>query len=137
VIKERAGVLSHDASSDFGVSHGKSMFLNKITSAIVVPLLHEKEVIGALWLDSEQMASFKPKDLELITAVGNQVAMLVSNTVLALKVEQEIVTRKRFSRLLSPNVAEQVVSGQLDIKKGGLAVPEATVFNSDLPGSPA
>lgn len=134
VIKEQAGVLSHDASSDFGVSQGKSMFLNKITSAIVVPLLHERDVIGALWLDSERMGAFKAKDLELITAVGNQVAMLVSNTVLALKVEQEIVTRKRFSRLLSPNVAEQVVSGQLDIKKGGVAVPEATVFNSDLRG---
>lgn len=134
VIKERAGVMSHDASSDFGVSQGKSMFLNKITSAIVVPLLHDKDVVGALWLDSEKMGAFKAKDLELITAVGNQVAMLVSNTVLALKVEQEIVTRKRFSRLLSPNVAEQVVSGQLDIKKGGMTIPEATVFNSDLRG---
>ena len=134
VMKERAGVLTHDASSDFAVSEGKSMFLNRISSAIVVPLLHDTEVIGALWLDSETIASFKPKDLELITAVGNQVAMLVSNTLLALKVEKEIMTRDRFSRLLSPNVAEQVISGKLDIKKGGIQVPEATVFNSDLRG---
>ena len=115
-------------------SGGKSMFLNRITSAIVVPLLHDKDVIGALWLDSEKLASFKPKDLELLTAVGNQVAMLISNTLLALKVEQEIMTRDRFSRLLSPNVAEQVISGKLDIKKGGIQVPIATVFNSDLRG---
>jgi adenylate cyclase len=134
VMKERAGVLTHDASSDFAASEGKSMFLNRISSAIVVPLLHNREVIGALWLDAETVASFKPKDLELITAVGNQVAMLVSNTVLALKVEKEIMTRERFSRLLSPNVAEQVISGQLDVKKGGIQVPEATVFNSDLRG---
>ncbi len=134
VMKERAGVLSHDASSDFAASEGKSMFLNRISSAIVVPLLNEGDVIGALWLDSETIASFKPKDLELITAVGNQVAMLVSNTLLALKVEKEIMTRDRFSRLLSPNVAEQVISGKLDIKKGGIQVPHATVFNSDLRG---
>jgi adenylate cyclase len=134
VIKERAGVMSHDAGSDFGASGGKSMFLNRISSAIVVPLLHDKEVIGALWLDSERLASFKAKDLELLTAVGNQVAMLISNTLLALKVQQEIVTRDRFSRLLSPNVAEQVISGKLDIKKGGIRVPVATVFNSDLRG---
>ena len=134
VMKERAGVLTHDASSDFAASEGKSMFLNRISSAIVVPLLHDKDVIGALWLDSETIASFKAKDLELITAVGNQVAMLVSNTLLALKVEKEIMTRDRFSRLLSPNVAEQVISGQLDIKKGGILVPQATVFNSDLRG---
>ena len=131
VTRERAGVMTHDAGSDFG---GKSMFLNRITSAIVVPLLHEKEVIGALWLDSERLASFKPKDLELLTAVGNQVAMLISNTLLGLKVQQEIMTRDRFSRLLSPNVAEQVISGKLDIKKGGIQVPMATVFNSDLRG---
>lgn len=134
VVKERAGVLTHDAGSDFAAAAGKSMFLNRITSAIVVPLLHNKEVIGALWLDSEKLGAFKPKDLELLTAVGNQVAMLISNTLLALKVEQEIMTRDRFSRLLSPNVAEQVISGKLDIKKGGIRVPLATVFNSDLRG---
>jgi adenylate cyclase len=133
VTKQRAGVLTHDAGSDFG-SGGKSMFLNRISSAIVVPLLHNKEIIGALWLDAESLGAFKPKDLELLTAVGNQVAMLISNTLLAHKVEQEIMTRDRFSRLLSPNVAEQVISGKLDIKKGGIRVPIATVFNSDLRG---
>jgi adenylate cyclase len=110
------------------------MFINRISSAIVVPLLHDKEVIGALWLDSERLASFKAKDLELLTAVGNQVAMLIANTLLADKVQKEIMTRDRFSRLLSPNVAEQVISGKLDIKKGGTSVPVATVFNSDLRG---
>jgi adenylate cyclase len=132
VIRERAGVMSHDAGADFGASGGKSMFLNRISSAIVVPLLHDKEVIGALWLDSEKLASFKPKDLELLTAVGNQVAMLISNTLLAHKVQHEVMTRERFSRLLSPNVAEQVISGKLDVKLGGIRVPVATVFNSDL-----
>jgi adenylate cyclase len=65
VTTQRAGVLTHDAGSDFAASGGKSMFLNRISSAIVVPLLHDKEVIGALWLDSEKLASFKAKDLEL------------------------------------------------------------------------
>jgi adenylate cyclase len=60
--------------------------------------------------------------------------MLISNTLLAHKVEKEMLTRERFSRLLSPNVAEQVISGKLDIKKGGIRVPVATVFNSDLRG---
>ena len=133
VTTQRAGVLSHDAGSDFG-GGGQSMYLNKISSAIVVPLLHDRDVIGALWLDAERLGAFRPKDLELLTAVGNQVAMLIANTLLALKVEKEISTRDRFSRLLSPNVAEQVISGKLDIKKGGIAVPLATVFNSDLRG---
>jgi len=134
VTKERAGVMTHDAGSEFGAAGGKSMFINRISSAIVVPLLHDKEVIGVLWLDSERIASFKAKDLELLTAVGNQVAMLISNTLLAQKVQQEQLTRDQFSRLLSPNVAEQVISGKLNIKKGGIRVPLSTVFNSDLRG---
>jgi adenylate cyclase len=134
VIKEKAAVLTHDAAMDFASSKGKSMILNRISSAIVVPLLHENEVLGALWLDSESLAQFQQKDLELITAVANQAAMFIENTLLSKKIEHEIVTRERFSRLLSPNVAEQVISGQLEVKKGGVLVPECTVFNSDIRG---
>jgi adenylate cyclase len=136
VMREKAAVLTHDASTDFAASKGKSMILNRISSAIVVPLLHEKEkeVLGALWLDSESLAQFQQKDLELITSVANQASMFIENTLLAKKVEHEIVTRERFSRLLSPNVAEQVISGHLEVKKGGVLVPDCTVFNSDIRG---
>ncbi len=134
IIKEKASVLTHDASMDFAASKGKSMILNRISSAIVVPLLHEGDVLGALWLDSESLAQFQQKDLEMITAVGNQAAMFIENNLLQRKVEQEIVTRERFSRLLSPNVAEQVISGKLEVKLGGALVADCTVFNSDIRG---
>jgi adenylate cyclase len=134
VTTERASVLTHDASMDFAASKGKSMILNRISSAIVVPLLHEKDVLGAIWLDSESLAQFQQKDLELVTAVANQAAMFIENNLLARKIEQEIVNRERFSRLLSPNVAEQVLSGKLEVKKGGVHVQECTVFNSDIRG---
>jgi adenylate cyclase len=134
IVDEKTAVLTHDASMDFAGSRGKSMILNRISSAIVVPLLYESEVLGALWLDSETLAQFQPKDLELITAVGNQAAMFIENIQLGRKIEQEIVNRERFSRLLSPNVAEQVLSGALEVKKGGTMVRECTVFNSDIRG---
>jgi adenylate cyclase len=134
VMKERAAVLTHDAAMDFAASKGKSMILNRISSAIVVPLMHNDEVLGVLWLDSETLAQFQRKDLELVTAVVNQAAMFIEINILAKKIEHEIVTRERFSRLLSPNVAERVISGQLEIKKGGELVRECTVFNSDIRG---
>jgi adenylate cyclase len=121
---------------DFAASKGKSMILNRISSAIVVPLLHEKEkdVLGALWLDSESLAQFQPKDLEIITAVASQASMFIENTLLAKKVEQEIVVRERFSRLVAPNVAELMSSGKLEVKRGGQMVQEMSVFNSDIRG---
>jgi adenylate cyclase len=136
VIKERAGVLTHDASMDFAASKGKSMILNRISSAMVVPLLHEneKEVLGVLWLDSESVAQFQPKDLEVLTSVAGQAAMFIENTILAKKVEAEIVLRDRFTRLVAPNVAELILSGKLEVKKGGQLVQELTVFNSDIRG---
>jgi adenylate cyclase len=136
VTSERASVLTHDASMDFAASKGKSMILNRISSAMVVPLLHEneKEVLGVLWLDSEALAQFQPKDLEVITSVAGQAAMFIENTILAKKVEQEIVLRDRFMRLVAPNVAEQMISGKLEVKKGGLLVQELTLFNSDIRG---
>jgi adenylate cyclase len=136
VIKERAGVLTHDASMDFAASKGKSMILNRISSAMVVPLLHEseKEVLGVVWLDSESLAQFQPKDLELITSVAGQAAMFIENTILAKKIEAEIVLRDRFSRLVAPNVADLMMSGKLEVKKGGQLVQELTIFNSDIRG---
>lgn len=136
VIKERASVLTHDASMDFAASKGKSMILNRISSAMVAPLLHEseKDVLGVLWLDSESLAQFQPKDLEVITSVAGQAAMFIENTILAKKVEAEIVLRDRFSRLVAPNVADLMMSGKLEVKKGGQLLPELTVFNSDIRG---
>ncbi len=136
VVKDRAAVLTHDASMDFAASKGKSMILNRISSAMVAPLLHdnEKEVLGVVWLDSETLAQFQPKDLEVMTSVAGQAAMFIENTILAKKVEQEIVLRDRFARLVAPNVAEQMMSGKLEVKKGGQLIQELTVFNSDIRG---
>lgn len=133
VIKERAAVLTHDAALDFA-SQGRSMILNRISSAIVVPLLHEQEVLGVLWLDSETLAQFQSKDLELVTAIANQAAMFIEINILGKKIEQEVINRERFSRLLSPNVAERVLSGQLEVKPGGERVAACTVLNSDIRG---
>ena len=136
VIKERASVLTHDASMDFAASKGKSMILNRISSAMVAPLVHdnEKDVLGVLWLDSESLAQFQPKDLEIITSVASQASMFIENTLLAKKVEQEIIVRDRFARLVAPNVAELMMSGKLEVKKGGQLVQELTIFNSDIRG---
>lgn len=134
VVKERATVLTHDAAMDFAASKGKSMILNRISSAIVAPLLHNDEILGVLWLDSETLAQFQPKDLEIVTSIAGQAAMFIEINILGRKIEQEIINRERFSRLLSPNVAEKVMSGELEVKKGGQLVNECTVFNSDIRG---
>src|SRR5690606_17163743 len=134
VVKERATVLTHDAAMDFAASKGKSMILNRISSAIVAPLLHNDEILGVLWLDSESLAQFQQKDLEIVTSIASQAAMFIEINILGKTVEQEAIHRERFSRLLSPNLAEKVFSGELEVRKGGQLVQACTVFNSDIRG---
>jgi adenylate cyclase len=119
---------------DFAASKGKSMILNRISSAIVAPLLHNEEILGVLWLDSETLAQFQPTDMEIVTSIAAQAAMFIEINILGKKIEQEIINRERFSRLLSPNIAKRVLSGELEVKKGGQLVQECTVFNSDIRG---
>jgi adenylate cyclase len=134
VMRERASVLTHDAAMDFAGSKGRSMILNRISSAIVAPLMHEEDILGVLWLDSETLARFEQRDLEMVTSIAAQAAMFIEINILGRKVEQEILSRERFSRLLSPNVAEKVLSGDMVIQIGGQLVQECTVFNSDIRG---
>lgn len=134
VKANRTAVLTNDAAMDFANAKGKSMILNRISSAMVVPLIHNETLLGVLWLDSEQLAVFNQKELELVTSLAYQASMFVENALLAKKVESEIVTRERFSRLLSPNLAQQVIAGKLDVKLGGSQLNECTVFNSDIRG---
>ncbi|MCA9630585.1 MAG: FHA domain-containing protein, partial [Myxococcales bacterium] len=134
VIKERATVLTHDAAMDFAASKGKSMILNRISSAIVAPLLHNDDILGVLWLDSETLAQFQQKDMEIVTSIAAQAGMFIEINILGRKIQEEIINRERFSRLLSPNVAERVMSGELEVKKGGSLQQSVTVFNSDIRG---
>jgi adenylate cyclase len=101
---------------------------------MAVPLLHANEVFGIIFLDSQIAANaFTEKDLQLFQNVANQAAIAIQNSLFAQKLEQEAVTRERFQRLLSPAIAEQVISGKVEVKKGGEA-RETTILFSDIRG---
>ncbi len=134
VMDTKQTVLTHDAPVDFQNEKSKSLIMQRISSAIVAPLLHKDQLLGVLWLDSHTLAKFQVKDLELVTAIAAQAAMFIEINILGKQVEQEIVAREHFSRLLSPNVAEKVMSGEMVIKQGGQLVENCTVFNSDIRG---
>ena len=134
VLRDKAAVLSSDASVDARFQGAHSIIMQGIRSSMAVPLLHGEELIGIMLLDSQIAANaFTEKDLQLFQNVANQAAIAVQNSLFAKKLQQEAVTRERFQRLLSPAIAEQVVSGKVEVKKGG-EVRETTVLFSDIRG---
>jgi len=134
VLRDKAAVLSSDASVDSRFQGAHSIIMQGIRSSMAVPLLHGDDLIGIMLLDSQIAANaFTEKDLQLFQNVANQAAIAVQNSLFAKKLQQEAVTRERFQRLLSPAIAEQVVSGKVEVKKGG-EVRETTVLFSDIRG---
>ena len=134
VVREKEAVLSHDTSSDSRFQSAHSVIMQGIRSTMCVPLLHSDTVLGVVVLDSQLTThAFTEKDLALFETVASQAAVAVQNTLFAKKLEHEAVTRERFRRLLSPAIAEQVLSGLVEVKKGG-ELRETTVLFADIRG---
>jgi len=134
VVREKEAVLSHDASADARFQSAQSVIMQGIRSTMCVPLIHSETVLGVMMLDSKLAThAFTEKDLALFETVASQAAIAVQNILFAKRLEQEAVTRERFRRLLSPAIAEQVLSGELEVKKGG-ELRETTMLFADIRG---
>ena len=134
VVREKEAILSHDASADARFQSAQSVIMQGIRSTMCVPLLHDDTVVGVMMLDSKLAThAFDEKDLALFETVASQAAIAIQNTLFAKRLEQDAIMRERFRRLLSPDIAEQVLSGKLEVKKGG-ELRETTVLFADIRG---
>ncbi|MBI2896318.1 MAG: FHA domain-containing protein [Deltaproteobacteria bacterium] len=134
VLREKAAVLSSDASVDSRFHGAHSIIMQGIRSSMAVPILNKGDLLGIMLLDSQIAANaFTDKDLQLFTSIASQTGVFLHNSALAKKIESEALTREKFQRLLSPVLAEQVVNGKLEVKKGGQKM-QATVLFADIRG---
>ena len=131
-MNDRSAVLSSDALMDQRFKGAQSIIMQGIRSSMAVPLIYSDEILGVMVLDSQVAANaFADKDLQLAQALANQAAVAIQNSLYAKKIEEEALTRQRFERLLSPAIAELVVSGEVAVEKGGQS-RDTTVFFSDI-----
>lgn len=134
VQKEKAGILSSDAQMDNRFKQARSIIMQGIRSSMAVPILHQDELLGIMIIDSSvAVNAYSEKDLHLLSNIANQTAQFIKNSEMAKKIETAAATRERFQRLLSPDLAELVVSGQLTVEKGG-KTRNATVLFADIRG---
>lgn len=134
VLNTKAAVLSSDASTDSRFSAAKSIIMHNIRSTMCVPLLYADDLLGIMHLDT-QIASgaFGEKDLLILTGIARQAGVAIQNARLAQENLEASRTREQFKRLLSPNLVEQVVNGQLKVEQGG-ETREVTVLFTDIRG---
>ncbi len=134
IMTEKQAILSSDAMMDSRFAGAHSIIMEGVRSTMTVPMLHENEVLGVIHLDSKiATGAFTEKDLQLLSGFAKQAAVMVQHNHLLKKFEGEILMREKMHRLLSPQLVEEVVSGRLDIQKGG-ELRRATVMFADIRG---
>ncbi len=134
VQKEKAGILSSDAQMDNRFKEARSIIMQGIRSSMAVPIMHQDDLLAIMIIDSSvAVNAYTEKDLQLLSNIANQTGQLIKNTEMAKKIEKDAATRESFQRLLSPDLAELVVSGKLRVEKGG-ENRTATVLFADIRG---
>jgi adenylate cyclase len=134
VLTHKKAVLATDAITDERFHAAQSIVALSMRSVMCVPLIYEDEIFGVMHVDSLHKAhAFSPKDLQLLQQVANKASAALKNASLLQQIEHEAETRARLGRLLSPNLVEQVVNGQLDLAQGGERRHAAVMF-TDIRG---
>jgi adenylate cyclase len=134
ILEGRQAVLSSDAMMDSRFNKSHSIVLEQIRSTMSVPLLHDEYVLGIIHLDSKiARGAFTEKDLQILTGFARQAAMMIEHNRLLEKMREEIRAREHLDRLLSPQLVEEVLSGRLELKKGG-ELRRGTVMFADIRG---
>ena len=134
VLQDRAAILSSDASLDVRFGGAQSIIMQGIRSTMSVPLIARDDVLGIIHLDSLIASSaFTQRDLSIVQGLADQAALAIEHSRLILQREKAVREREKFSRLVSPNLVDQLVHGSLEIIKGG-ENRVSTVLFSDLRG---
>ena len=111
VLEECTSVMTEDALRDPRFRAQDSIVLQAVRSAMAVPLFDNREVLGLIYVDSQEPGvAFTPQQLEVLTLLANMAAVKISN-----------------ARLLAAEQARQRLAHELatavQIQRGMLAAP--------------
>jgi adenylate cyclase len=134
VVRDRVAVMTTDAQHDRRFAVGESIVELGIRSAMAAPLWYGTSVEGLLYADSTLRArAFDAFDLDLLSALGNQLAMAIERSRLERFGVEQQVARRRLERYHSPAVVERITQGNT---ADGLVAEErdVTVLFADVVG---
>lgn len=97
-MTEKLAILVSDAPSDVRFSANDSVVAGRIRSAICAPLVCKGEVLGVLYLDSQEPGSiyYTNDELDLVTGIANQAAVAIVNA----RLHREAIERQRLEKEL-------------------------------------
>jgi adenylate cyclase len=137
VIRDGVALLTSNAMTDSRLDHAKSLLLQQIRSAICVPLWRKDKIIGVIQLESVRLDNqFTQSDLELLKAIGSQMAMVIEQASLNEQIREEERMRNRLERFHSPQVIDLILKGGQETLDDMMEPKDvtATILFSDIKG---
>ncbi len=127
VIKEKIAMLTSDALYDSRFQSGASIAQFNIRSALCVPLWEKQDIFGVIYIDNLiKTQAFTNDDLDLLSAIANQIAIRIKQEELYGNLKKEALLRSNLERYHSPDVVEMIIKHGSD-KKIELTVEEKDV----------
>ena len=126
-IDQRQAIRTDDAQSDTRFREQQSVITQRIHSAMCVPLWHDGEVLGLVYVDNVAApVPFEDTDLRLLTLIAHLAAVKIRETEsfeARQRQEQELKRASEIQRVLLPD--DPIEVGSLDI--AGANVPSQDV----------
>lgn len=134
VMREKVALLSQDAKTDAQFRDAQSIVAQGVRSTICAPLITESNVHGVVYADRfDPFSAFSPDDLELISAVAAQTAMVVETVKAHNRLAREEVARANYSRFMPEYVVKQLLLNPNSFKLGGVN-QTVTILFADIRG---
>ncbi len=134
VMRRRVALLSQDARADAQFDGAESIVLQGVRSTICAPLITESNVHGVIYADRfDPFAAFSPDDLELISAVAAQAAMVVETVKAHKRLAHEEIARANYARFMPEYVVKQILNNPDSFKLGGVN-QTVTILFADIRG---
>lgn len=134
VINDKVSMITSDAGHDPRFQAGLSIAQFHIRSALCVPLWEKQDVFGVIYVDNLiQNAAFTQEELELLTAIANQIAIRIKQDELYESLKKEALLRSNLERYHSPDVVELIIhqSGGKQIGRE-VVEKEVTILFADI-----
>jgi len=112
IVREKVGMIIADAARDKQIQDASSIRLERIRSAMCVPIMYHGEVLGAIYVDSTgTIEPFRERDLQLLIAMAGPAATAISNA-RYLKTVEEYARRLERSRDETLAVVANTIEGR-------------------------
>ncbi len=122
-------VLMADRESDSAFGGRESIIMQRIVSAMAVPLSVEGRILGSIYVDTRQAdRPFTEEDLELFVALATQSAMAIDNVRLYEQMVEAEKKRADLGRFLSPAIVDQIMRDDTVLELGGSKRTVTTMF---------